>query len=288
MLSRVGSVACRRTRGMRMSDSSCSDRSSLVLGAVGTEAPKVENVAEEEPDEGGRAEDIGGEKAGGQRRLGLHELGDLGVHLGKVECRDGANKQGGDCQLGALGVVKVERPLEVDGVELVGQPEEVRVDAVEGPARLPRGLEHAFGAGGFGAEVGLPGAAILDGAGRAEDLVHPEARVAEGEQQRRLVVPRRQHHEDGADGGSRRAGDRALAVGAHVGNERRLDGSGDADRGQRCAGPFELEPHGHGLSEQHHGDVGRQGSVPERRVWRGALHRPKEKARDWELARLEC
>eukprot|EP00962_Isochrysis_galbana_P055727 scaffold27508_cov101-Isochrysis_galbana.AAC.1 len=81
MLSRVGSVACRRTRGMRMSDSSCSDRSSLVLGAVGTEAPKVENVAEEEPDEGGRAEDIGGEKAGGQRRLGLHELGDLGVHL---------------------------------------------------------------------------------------------------------------------------------------------------------------------------------------------------------------
>jgi hypothetical protein len=42
-----------------------------------------------------------------------------------VEGGDGADEQSRDGQLRSLGVVKVEGPLEVDGVEGVGQAEEV-------------------------------------------------------------------------------------------------------------------------------------------------------------------
>ena len=108
----------------------------FVSALVLLEAAKVEDVAEEEADERGGAEDVDGEDEGGEGRLGGHELGDLVVDGGQVEGADGREEGGGDENLRDLRVVEGERLLQVDRGEGVGQAEEVGVDAREEPARL--------------------------------------------------------------------------------------------------------------------------------------------------------
>ena len=81
-----------------------------------------------------------------------------------------------------------------------------------------QGVQRGASAGGAARlpESGLPLVGLLDGAGRADDLVHAEGRVAERENQCGVGVAGSQDDEEGAERGRRGRGDATLAVGADL------------------------------------------------------------------------
>mmetsp|Transcript_11958 Transcript_11958/g.28113 ORF Transcript_11958/g.28113 Transcript_11958/m.28113 type:complete len:586 (-) Transcript_11958:2342-4099(-) len=258
-----------------------------LLDALVAEAAEVEDVAEEEADERGGAEDVGRDERGGEQRVLHHELAHGLVDGGEVEGGGQADDDDGDEGLRGLGVVEDERLLEVDARVEVGQADEVRVEPAHEPADAPDKLEDLLARDALLPEGGLPLVGLLDGAGRAHDLVHAEGGVAEREHERGVGVARGEDDEERTERRGRGRGDAALTIGADLrGGARLHDGEG-AGGGEQRARPLELEPHGHRAGEQHDARVRRDACVAEGRVGRGALHRAEEEAGERELARLD-
>ena len=78
------------------------------------EAPKVQDVAQDEADEGGGAEDVEGEQSSGRGGVLLHELHDGLFDLRQVEAECEGEDGAGDDELRRPRVVEDEWLLEVD------------------------------------------------------------------------------------------------------------------------------------------------------------------------------